>query len=182
MPIFIALSEIAHHVKMSGLIAATIADETLVSRFSYSFFKRLNSSGRFVIILDGFDEMKFGLTFEEFNQLFSQVHELISPKAKILVLGRPSAFLSESEELAVLSGAEADNYSVASAFNWLIDARGNRSVISGLPRLKHDFAYALTAKRFLELLKFEGGEEDWSFVERELDNMRFKQSVPRHVS
>ncbi len=111
MPIYIPLSEIAHHVKMSGLIAATIADETLVNRFSFNFFKRLNASGRFLLILDGFDEMKFGLTFEEFSQIFSQVHDLIVGNAKVLVLGRPSAFLSESEELAVLSGTEADQYS-----------------------------------------------------------------------
>lgn len=110
-PILIRLSDIAHQVKMSGLIAGTVADNTLVSRFSYNFFKKLNHSGRFIIILDGFDEMKFGLNFDEFNQIFSQIYELITGDSKVLILGRPSAFLSESEELAVLSGSQADQYS-----------------------------------------------------------------------
>ena len=59
----------------------TISNNAIVQRFSYTFFKQLNAAGAFVIILDGFDEMKYGMVFEEFQKIFVQVHELCTNKS-----------------------------------------------------------------------------------------------------
>jgi hypothetical protein len=108
LPILISLSDLEHSVRLSGVITDTIADRTLVERFSHALFRELNALGRFIIILDGFDEMKHGLDFEQFRSLFQQITDLVEGDSKVLLLGRPSAFMSDTEELAILPGGDSE--------------------------------------------------------------------------
>ena len=64
----------------------------------------LNALGRFVVLLDGFDEMKHMLTWEEFRFNFRQLNRLVSRNSKVLLFGRPTAFLNATEHQYALHG------------------------------------------------------------------------------
>ncbi len=57
-----------------------------------------------MIILDGFDEMKHAMSLDAFVYNFDQINLLVEGRSKIVVLGRPSAFMSEDEKQTVLHG------------------------------------------------------------------------------
>lgn len=75
-----------------------------MSNFSYPLFLELNRHGRFIIILDGFDEMKHAMSFQHFRVMMNEFKGLIVKNSKVLILGRPSIFTSEDEQQSVLSG------------------------------------------------------------------------------
>lgn len=56
------------------------------------------------IVLDGFDEMKHAMSFSEFRAQVGQFNQLITPGAKVVLLGRPSAFTTDAEHHYVLKG------------------------------------------------------------------------------
>ncbi|NEK15042.1 NACHT domain-containing NTPase [Rhizobium leguminosarum] len=105
VPIYVRLSDIATQTDVDGLIAKTLADRYNTKNYSFAKFKKLNRSGKFVVIFDGFDEMKHALSWTDFKYNFSQIHSLLDGKAKIMVAGRPNAFLSDSEHAWILRGA-----------------------------------------------------------------------------
>jgi len=104
VPIYIRLSDIATQTDVDGLIAKTLADRYSTKNYSFAKFKKLNRAGKFVLIFDGFDEMKHALSWTDFKYNFSQIHSLLDGKAKILVAGRPNAFLSDDEHAWILRG------------------------------------------------------------------------------
>ena len=57
-----------------------------------------------VLILDGFDEMKYTMAWGEFKHNFGELNRLCSGNSRVVLLGRPSALMSEDEELYVLRG------------------------------------------------------------------------------
>jgi hypothetical protein len=65
---------------------------------------KLNSSGRFVILLDGFDEMKKTMSWESMRYNLGQLNKLVDSNSKVVILGRPSAFLTEAEYKEALHG------------------------------------------------------------------------------
>lgn len=67
-------------------------------------FRSLNANGRLLLILDGFDEMKHGMTREALVYSFDQIAELQKGSAKIIICGRPTVFASDDEQLAILTG------------------------------------------------------------------------------
>ena len=104
VPIYVRLSDIATQSDVDGLIAKTLADRYNTKNYSFAKFKMLNRAGKFVIIFDGFDEMKHALSWSDFKYNFSQIHSLLDGKAKIIVAGRPNAFLSDDEHAWILRG------------------------------------------------------------------------------
>ena len=48
---------------------------------------KLNKLGCFVIILDGFDEMKHTLSWDEFRYNFKELNRLVNSNSKVIVLG-----------------------------------------------------------------------------------------------
>lgn len=104
VPIYVKLSDIATQTDVDGLIAKTLADRYNTKNYSYAKFKKLNRAGKFVVIFDGFDEMKHALSWSDFKYNFSQIHSLLDGKAKIIVAGRPNAFLSDDEHAWILRG------------------------------------------------------------------------------
>jgi len=104
IPIYVRLSDIATQTDIDGLIAKTLAGRYRTKNYSFGKFKRLNRSGKFVIIFDGFDEMKHALSWTDFKYNFSQINSLLEGNAKIIVAGRPNAFLSDDEHSWILRG------------------------------------------------------------------------------
>ncbi len=104
IPIFIPLSEISGEQDLEGLMGKLLAAQHRPPGYHFDLFLELNRRGRFVVILDGFNEMKHTISWSEFAHNFSQLCRLTTPKAKGILLGRPSALLSEDEELFVLRG------------------------------------------------------------------------------
>ncbi|MFC5760460.1 NACHT domain-containing protein [Rhizobium sp. GCM10022189] len=104
VPIYVRLSDIATQSDVDGLIAKTLAGRYQTKNYSFAKFKKLNRAGRFVIIFDGFDEMKHALSWADFKYNFAQIHSLLEGRAKIIVAGRPNAFLSDSEHAWILRG------------------------------------------------------------------------------
>jgi hypothetical protein len=105
IPVYVRLSDIATQTDIDGLIAKTLAGRYSTKNYSFAKFKKLNRAGKFVVIFDGFDEMKHALSWSDFKYNFSQIHSLLDGKAKILVAGRPNAFLSDDEHAWILKGA-----------------------------------------------------------------------------
>jgi hypothetical protein len=107
IPIFVSLGTIAREQSLEGLIGSVLAGGTpSVVNYNFPLFFRLNSMGRFVIFLDGFDEMKHMMTWSEFQSNFDELNRLVRDKAKVILLGRPTAFLSDDERRFVLRGTQ----------------------------------------------------------------------------
>lgn len=104
VPILIPLGEINDEVSLEGLIGKHLAATAQVHGYSFSLFSRLNQSGRFVIFLDGFDEMKHGMTFAKFHQMFSELLRLDLGQAKIVILGRDTAMHNDEEFQTIING------------------------------------------------------------------------------
>lgn len=105
IPVLINLGGISREQGIEGLIGtAMTGSQPAVRGYAYPLFDLLNSAGRFVVILDGFDEMKHMMTEGEFKSTFQEINRLVNGKAKIIILGRPTAFLSENEQAFVLRG------------------------------------------------------------------------------
>jgi hypothetical protein len=106
IPVYVPLGEITAEQPVSGLISDVLARFPFVSNYSFELIRILNEEGCFIFILDGFDEMKHGLSTEQFRYNFEQLLQLHGPRSKIIILGRPTGFLSEDERNLVLLGYE----------------------------------------------------------------------------
>jgi NACHT domain/Restriction endonuclease len=105
VPILISLGAIAREQSLEGLVGSLLAgSRPYVTSYTFPLFMHLNSIGRFLILLDGFDEMKHMMTWSEFQSTFDELNRLVAGRAKVVLLGRPTAFLSESERQYALRG------------------------------------------------------------------------------
>ncbi|NTF87641.1 NACHT domain-containing protein [Agrobacterium rhizogenes] len=109
IPIYVRLSDIATQTDIDGLIAKTLTDRYSTKNYSFAKFKKLNRIGKFLLIFDGFDEMKHALTWSDFKYNFSQINSLLEGKARLIVAGRPNAFMSDDEHAWVLRGTQLRN-------------------------------------------------------------------------
>jgi hypothetical protein len=103
-PILIKLGEIADEQSIDGLLGKVLASQHRVEGYHYETFRELNRAGRLLVIYDGFDEMKHGLTPTKFEQVFAELMKLDEGDARILILGRDTAFHDEAEFRAVIDG------------------------------------------------------------------------------
>lgn len=107
VPILVSLGVISREQSLEGLIGTALAGtHPAVQGYKFPLFAHLNAIGRFVILLDGFDEMKHMMTQAEFVANFDELNKLVDGEAKVLILGRPTAFLSDNERLSVLRGTK----------------------------------------------------------------------------
>ncbi|MGF7152017.1 hypothetical protein FHS96_005685 [Sphingomonas zeicaulis] len=103
-PILVRLGEIADEQSLEGLLGKVLASQHRVQGYHFETFRELNRVGRFLIIYDGFDEMKHGLTPAKFQQVLTELMKLDEGDARILVLGRDTAFHDDAEFRAVIDG------------------------------------------------------------------------------
>jgi hypothetical protein len=104
VPIYIRLSEISKEQDLDGLLGKTLASRYRLTNYNYNDIMSLNARGKFVFIFDGFDEMKHALTWDVFKFNFSQINLAVQGDSKIIVAGRPNAFLSDDEHIWALRG------------------------------------------------------------------------------
>ena len=104
VPILVKLGEIADEQSLEGLLGKVLASQHRVLDYHFETFRALNRNGRFVVIYDGFDEMKHGLTPDKFQHVLVELMKLDEGDARILVLGRDTAFHDEAEFRAVIDG------------------------------------------------------------------------------
>lgn len=105
-PILVKLGEIADEQSLDGLLGKVLASQHRVQGYHFETFRALNRAGRFLVIFDGFDEMKHGLTPAKFQQVLSELMKLDEEDARILVLGRDTAFHDDAEFRAIIDGVQ----------------------------------------------------------------------------
>ncbi|MFD3843966.1 NACHT domain-containing protein [Streptomyces sp. NPDC058642] len=104
VPVLIKLGEVSSEQSLEGLIGAHFTAANQVQGYSFPKFLDLNRRGKFVVIFDGFDEMKHLLTWPEFKFNLAQLGRLVGEKAKVMLLGRPTAFENDEEQAEALHG------------------------------------------------------------------------------
>jgi restriction endonuclease len=97
IPIYIPLGEICSEQSIEGLLGRCFTSTHKVHGYTFSAFDELNRIGAFVLLLDGFDEMKHSMTPHVFRFTFREVLKLVVPGSRVILAGRPSAFLSDAE-------------------------------------------------------------------------------------
>ncbi len=101
LPILIPLGQVVHETELAGLLGKHFTSRFSLENYSYKALMQLNSAGRLLFILDGFDEMKHAMTEHDFRANFREFNKLRVPSSKVLLLGRPNAFTSESSDLLI---------------------------------------------------------------------------------
>ena len=104
VPVLIRLGDVTTEQSLDGLLARTLTNASPVRNFTLAAFMTLNAEGHFVVVLDGFDEMKHTMTWEEFKYNFFQFNRLVQGRSRVLLLGRPTAFLNDEEHRLALHG------------------------------------------------------------------------------
>ena len=106
VPILVRLGEIADEQSLEGLLGKVFASQHRVPGYHFDTFAALNRNARFLVIYDGFDEMKHGLTPSKFQTVLAELMKLDDGDARILVLGRDTAFHDDVEFKAVIDGVQ----------------------------------------------------------------------------
>ena len=104
IPILIPLGDYYTSPRLDGLFASTLTRDNGVHGYNFNTFWNLHEAGRFVIILDGFDEMKHAMTKSEFTSISKEIRKLVLPNSKVLLLGRPDAIITGEEHSALTRG------------------------------------------------------------------------------
>jgi hypothetical protein len=107
IPLMIELKDFGSHQSIEGLITHTLVNKYGYQNGSYTIFRHMNERGRYFLIMDGFDEMKQGMTRDALMFNFREINGLLRGKAKVMLCGRPTVFESEEEQASILSGGEA---------------------------------------------------------------------------
>jgi DNA-binding protein Fis len=109
IPILIPLSYLATDQHLEGLLGRLFTTNTNVHNYNYDLFHALNRRGRFFIVLDGFDEMKRTMSWDALRYNLAQLNQLFHERSKVILLGRPTAFMSEAEHKEALHGRRIIN-------------------------------------------------------------------------
>ncbi len=97
IPILVRLGDISNEQSLEGLLGKVFTAHSTVRNYSFDAFMSLNKLGRLVVILDGFDEMKHTLSWDAFCYNFRELNRLVCAQSRVIILGRPTAFLSDEE-------------------------------------------------------------------------------------
>jgi hypothetical protein len=118
IPIIIRLEEISTESKLEGLLGSHFTSQNIIQNYNFQLFLRLNELGKFLIILDGFDEMKKTMSWDALLYNLQQLNRLVVKNSKVILLGRPTAFLSEKEQKEALHGVREINNHARNIPDW----------------------------------------------------------------
>ena len=104
VPILIKLGGLATEQSLEGLLGKHLAAENSVTNYQFDILMEMNRRGRFVIFLDGFDEMKKTMSWDDMKYNFLELFRLIGHRSKVVVCGRPTVFLNDDEYMEILKG------------------------------------------------------------------------------
>lgn len=100
IPILIPLGDFAREQTLTGLLGAHLGSNQAnheIPGYTYTRFINMNEDGRFLIILDGLDEMKQLVSWPELLYNLSQLALLVRGDSRVILLGRPTAFETDEE-------------------------------------------------------------------------------------
>src|ERR1043165_993227 len=98
IPILLSLGEFTTAPNLETLIVAQLTNHYGVRHLTGPGFRLLNKSHRFVLIFDGFDEMKFAMAPNEFANISAQMRQAAAINPRLLLLGRPGSIETAEEE------------------------------------------------------------------------------------
>lgn len=163
LPILLPLGQVVHETELAGLFGKHFTARYSLEGYSYKTLMQLNSAGRLLIILDGFDEMKHAMTEHDFRANFREFNKLRVPNSKVLLLGRPNAFTSESRSLLIrgLSSIGEQQFSNFDFPAWeerklsFFNSEEQRIFLNGFLKCKSDVLIDnnIRAKRIAEVMR-----------------------------
>jgi hypothetical protein len=106
IPILIPLGEIQNEQSIEGLVGKILAYRHRIENYHYRTFSSLNENGRLVLLFDGFDEMRHGMTTATFAANIHEIMKLDTGKSKLIVLGRNTIFQNDREAREIIFGQE----------------------------------------------------------------------------
>lgn len=117
VPLFLRLGEVVHETRLENLFGGEFTSRHHVPGYHFETLMHLAKTGRLLIVLDGFDEMKHAMTAADFYANFKEFNRLLVPGGKVLLLGRPSSLPSDSMELVFRGNRRfGDSYVADPAF------------------------------------------------------------------
>lgn len=107
-PIFITLRDRQKYRSLDAFVEASIQRQFETKIPSGLFWQQLRA-GRFIVLLDGFDEISTHVTAERRAHLFFDLSPLLTTKSPALMSCRPSYFVSKSEFTNLMIHFEANS-------------------------------------------------------------------------
>jgi hypothetical protein len=104
VPVLVPLGDIVDEQSLEGLLGKVFTTRPGVRGYNFGLFENLNNAGRYVVIFDGFDEMKHGMTLARFEANINELMRLDKGAAKIIILGRDTAFQDDYEFRSIIQG------------------------------------------------------------------------------
>lgn len=114
IPILKSLGDVVHETRLEGLFGAQFTADNPAPGFQFKTFEHLNRSGRLLVILDGFDEMKHAMTASDFLSNFREFNRLLGSHSKVILLGRPNALPTDTQHLVFRGMKNVAGQAVAS--------------------------------------------------------------------
>lgn len=96
MPLYIQLKDFYDVRDAQDLMEKFFSTE-LAAKVPYKYFEEFSQRGRFLLFLDGFDEMGAVSDMAIRKRNYFKLSQLISPKAKMVITCRPAYFVSNEE-------------------------------------------------------------------------------------
>jgi hypothetical protein len=106
IPVLIPLGSIMDEQSLEGLLGKAFSVNAETYGYNFGLFEKLNEAGNFVIFFDGFDEMKHGMTLAKFEMMIRELMRLDTGAAKIVILGRDTAFHDDVEFRSIIHGRQ----------------------------------------------------------------------------
>jgi hypothetical protein len=105
-PVLVPLGDIVDEQSLEGLLGKIFTSRPGVRGYNFGLFEKLNNAGRYVVIFDGFDEMKHGMTLARFEANITELMRLDKNAAKVIILGRDTAFQDDFEFRSIIQGRQ----------------------------------------------------------------------------
>ena len=175
IPILIPLGDFYTAPRLDGLFANVLTKDSGVHGYNFNTFWNLHEAGRFVIILDGFDEMKHAMTKSEFATISKEIRKLCLPNSRVILLGRPDAIISGEEHNILIKGTRT-----------VADLEISDNMASEFDELRLDFFSEPEYREFLQryIDCFYTNPDKEHFIETRLaqvKNLRLEDLVKRPV-
>ena len=104
VPILVPLGSIVDEQSLEGLLGKIFTSFSQVQNYNFDLFQKLNDNGFFIVVFDGFDEMKHGMTLHRFESNIDELMRLNRGNAKVMILGRDTAFQTDVEFRSIIMG------------------------------------------------------------------------------
>ena len=126
IPLLINLRDYNKVPDFTALVRSFLLDQAEMGDLNIRLFRKLNKAGRFIFLLDGFDEMLSKVTRPDRRRCFLEIADFIDFNSKVIVTGRPGYFPDHEEFSEVLESMQQKYKSTSP----------NRSIIASIKCLQ----------------------------------------------